>query len=114
MVLLTSPVFKPVEDAAGNPVPETEAIRVVQFNKVLRAAAARHPGVAQVVEFGEMMTPGNAFTDYYNGTRVRDDGVHFNDEGARLLGDRLLTELIGVVGASRPGTDTDGRSAPPG
>jgi peptidoglycan/LPS O-acetylase OafA/YrhL len=114
VALLTTPVFRAQETPDGKRLPETDPVRVVAFNKLLRAAAARHPDVAHVIEFGEMISPGNAYTEKFQGKPIRADGVHLNAEGARLVGDLLLPQIMEIARTRVPHATEDGRSAPPG
>ncbi|MGF7238356.1 MAG: acyltransferase family protein, partial [Frankia sp.] len=83
VALLTTPVFEPQEAPDGDYYPETDANRVVAFNHLLAAAAARHPGVASVVDFGHVLTPDDQYVSRINGEVVRwSDGVHVAPAGS--------------------------------
>jgi hypothetical protein len=99
VALLTTPAFERRETANGKPIPETDPARVARFNEIVRAAAARHPGEASVVEFGEMLTPGNTYTDTFRGARIRADGVHLDKGGTTALGDVLLPQIAAIARA---------------
>jgi peptidoglycan/LPS O-acetylase OafA/YrhL len=104
VVLMTTPAVQPREAADGSQFPETEASRVALFNQVLRAAAARHHGVASIADLNAVLTPGNRFTDHIDGVLTRADGVHITSEGGRVVGQALLPAIVALV---RP-TRTDG------
>jgi peptidoglycan/LPS O-acetylase OafA/YrhL len=99
VAMLTTPVFERRETSSGEPIPETDPARVARFNELVRAAATRHPGVANVIEFGEMLTPGNTYTDTFHGTRIRADGVHLDKSGTGALGDLLLPQISAIARA---------------
>ncbi len=114
VAMLTTPVFARRETSSGAPIPETDPARVAAFNVLVRAAAARRPRVAHVIEFGEMLTPGNTYTDTFRGVRIRADGVHIDKGGTGVLGDALLPQITAIAGEGRPPTDTGSPSVPPG
>jgi hypothetical protein len=114
VVLFTTPAFAPREAPDGTQYPETKVERVVQFNKLLRAAAARHPGVATVINLAGVLTPGNRYTDRVNGIVTRDDGVHITAEGGRLVGQATLPQIVELVRATRTEPPVATPSAPPG
>jgi hypothetical protein len=113
VVLFTTPVFEPREAPDGSVYPETKPERVVRFNKILRVAAARHPGTAGVLDLAAVLTPGNRYTDRLGGRIVRDDGVHITAAGGGLVGDAVLPRIVNLVREDLRTNTTVGRSAPP-
>jgi len=101
MVLMTSPCFDSGEQDNGQPWPEDSAVRLAQYNAMVREVAAEHPATVQVDDFGAQLCPGGVFTTYFNGVQVRDgDGVHIAPTPA--AGQWLDTHVLpGVVRVGR-------------
>jgi lysophospholipase L1-like esterase len=76
--------------------------RVDHWNALLRAAAARHPDAARVVDLNQFASPGG-YTDTLDGVApLRGDGVHFTDPGADLVARWLLPRLADVATLAAP------------
>ncbi len=111
VALLTAPVFEPQEAPDGDYYPETDATRVVAFNRLLAQAAARHPGVAALVDFGHVLTPDDRYAASINGEVVRwSDGVHVAPAGSELAARALFPRLVTLGRAAQART---ARSGPP-
>lgn len=101
VVLFTTPAVAAREGPDGTQFPETKSERVAQFNKLLREAASRHPGVASISDLNSVLTPGNRFTDHIDGILTRDDGVHITSAGGRIVGQALLPAIVRLVRPTR-------------
>jgi peptidoglycan/LPS O-acetylase OafA/YrhL len=101
VVLFTTPAVAAREGPDGTQYPETNSDRVAAFNKVLQAAATRHPGVASIADLNAVLTPGNRFTDHIDGILTRDDGVHITAAGGRIVGQALLPTIVQMVRQTR-------------
>ncbi len=113
VVLLTAPIFKPTEASDGSIYPETRAARVLLFNKVLRAAAARHPGTS-LIDITPILTPGNKYVDDLDGVRLRDDdGVHITNGGATRIGRAIIPELARIAQSAGAGGQPAQAAGPP-
>jgi len=101
MIMMTSPCFDSGEQDNGQPWPEDSAVRLAQYNAMVREVAAEHPATVQVDDFGAQLCPGGVFTTYFNGVQVRDgDGVHIAPTPA--AGEWLDTHVLpGVVRVGR-------------
>ncbi|HLZ38346.1 MAG TPA: acyltransferase family protein, partial [Mycobacteriales bacterium] len=99
--LLTAPYYHRAERPDGGLWPEDDPARVDRWNALVRDAAARHPGVAHVVDLGARTTgePG-VYRNHLDGIELRYDGVHFTGRAARYLGRWILPQ---VAGWPRPG-----------
>ncbi|MDQ1711127.1 MAG: hypothetical protein QOE45_577 [Frankiaceae bacterium] len=84
VALFTAPYYLRGERPDGGRFPEDDPARVDAFNRVVRAVAARHAGVA-VIDLNAALAPEGRFTKRINGALVRYDGVHVSGSGARLL-----------------------------
>jgi peptidoglycan/LPS O-acetylase OafA/YrhL len=94
LVLLTTPCRAYDEQPDGNPWPESTAARLQRFNQLQREAAARHPGLVTLVDFGAMVCPGGRYVTSIDGVRVRNvDGVHFPPAAIQPIAAQLLPEL---------------------
>ncbi len=94
LVLLTTPCRAYDEQPDGGPWPESTTTRLEQFNQLQREAAARHPGLVTVVDFGAMICPGGRYVTSIDGVRVRNvDGVHFPPAAIGPVAAQLLPEL---------------------
>jgi hypothetical protein len=101
---ITSPVHLAKYRSAFDPG------RVRHWNTLLRAAARRHPGVAQIVDLNHFASP-HGYTDTLDGitpfrgtnngpgTPIVQDGVHFTPAGAQLVAKWLLPRLAAIAAA---------------
>jgi hypothetical protein len=56
------------------------------FNRLVRQAVARHPGVASLIDENKLLDPKGVYTDYVEGIRVRDtDEEHPSVAGGMYL-----------------------------
>ncbi len=101
VVLFTTPAVAAREGPDGTQFPETKPERVAQFNKLLREAAGRHPGIASIADLNAVLTPGNRFTDHIDGVLTRDDGVHITAAGGHIVGEALLPAIVQLVRPTR-------------
>jgi SGNH domain (fused to AT3 domains) len=104
VALLTSPYYSAAESSATEPLNQSafDPPRVDHWNVLLRAAAARHPTEARIVDLNAFVSPGG-FTDTVAGvTPVRGDGEHFTDAGADLVATWLLPRLADVARLATP------------
>jgi lysophospholipase L1-like esterase len=92
VALLTAPYYKRGERPDGGRFPEDDPARVDRFDEIVRAVAARHPGV-RVIDLKTELAPHGVFTRRIDGTLVRYDGVHISPSGARLIRPWLWDEL---------------------
>ncbi|MDX6275197.1 MAG: hypothetical protein QOJ92_2407 [Frankiales bacterium] len=98
VAMTTSPYFHGREAPDGSRYPENDPARVDRFNQLLRAAVARHPGKAFVVDLGRRSCPDGHYTSTVDGIKIRSDGVHFTSAGARWLAPWLLPQLAARAG----------------
>ena len=78
MILMTAPCFDSGEQPSGQPWPEDSAIRLADYNNILRKVAAEHPQTTEVYDFGSKVCPGGAFERVIDGITIREaDGIHF-------------------------------------
>ena len=104
VALLTSPYNSAAEAAVAGPTNRSafDPPRVDHWNVLLRAAAARHPTEAQLVDLNAFVSPGG-YTDTVAGvTPVRGDGEHFTEAGADLVATWLLPRLADVARLAAP------------
>jgi peptidoglycan/LPS O-acetylase OafA/YrhL len=94
IALLTTPCRRFDESANGAPWPESSGARLDRFNELLRAAVARHPRVASVVDFKSMVCPGGTYVSHLSGVQIRNvDGIHFPNAAIPPIAKRLLPVL---------------------
>ncbi len=94
VALFTSPNFDDGEQPDGRPWPESDSARVDEYNAIVQAVAARHPGTVAVVPFGTYLDPGGHFTTTIRGVTVRgSDGIHTTMAGDALIAPELLAQL---------------------
>ncbi|HVM64064.1 MAG TPA: acyltransferase family protein [Acidimicrobiales bacterium] len=107
VVLCTAPYFLGLEAPGGGTYPENQPARVDEWNAIVRAAIARHPGVT-LFDLNSLVSPSGQYTATVNGAVVRSsDGVHFSDTAAAVLDPALLP----VVRAAAPRAGTLGGGA---
>jgi peptidoglycan/LPS O-acetylase OafA/YrhL len=79
----------------GSPWDMNLPSRTDAYNADLRAAAARQPGQASVVDLNQMLDPQGRYVSALNGVRVRDfDDEHISVAGGRWLQAALLPALV--------------------
>jgi hypothetical protein len=94
VALLTTPCRRFDESANGSPWPESSPARLDRFNELLRAAVARHPDVASVVDFKSMVCPGGKYVSKLGGVAIRNaDGIHFPEAAIPPVAEQLLPVL---------------------
>ncbi len=79
-----------------------DAPRVDHWNALLRAAAARHPTEARIVDLNAFASPGGYTETVAGVTPVRGDGEHFTEAGADLVATWLLPRLTDVARLAAP------------
>lgn len=98
VALLTMPYVTQTTDAPnGQPWDINQPSRTRAWNADVRRAAAAFPGVASVVDLNRMVDPGDRYTSYIDGVRVRDvDNEHFSPAGGLFLRPYLLPPLVSL------------------
>jgi hypothetical protein len=64
---------------------------------VFRDAAAAHPGVVTYIDFGRYLCPGGKEQVERDGVRVREDGVHFTNDGGAVVWRWLAPQLEDIA-----------------
>ena len=101
VVLCTAPYFAGLEAPGGGTYPENQPARVDEWNAIVRAAIARHPGVT-LFDLNALVSPGGQYTSTVNGVVVRSsDGVHFSSNAGAIVAPALMPVVRGVA---RPAT----------
>jgi hypothetical protein len=104
VALLTMPYQSSIGQEVQVPVyrSSVDIPRVNHWNALLRAAAARHPTEAEVIDLNGFASPGG-YTDSLDGVDpFRGDGTHFTDAGADLVATWLLPRLEQVATLAAP------------
>jgi peptidoglycan/LPS O-acetylase OafA/YrhL len=107
VAMLTLPYVTQTTDAPnGQPWDVNQPSRTRAWNADVRRAAAAFPGIASVVDLNRMVDPGDRYTSYIDGIRVRDvDNEHFSPAGGLFLRPYLLPPLV-ALGRERALTRT--------
>jgi hypothetical protein len=112
VILLTSPCFRPRElglgaDSEARLNPE----RVDDLNDVYWEFARQHVDQVVIVDLNGLVCPGGEYTDVtIDSVRLREDGVHFTSEGAKLVARWLAPEIIAALPEERRPTPGVGAS----
>jgi hypothetical protein len=94
------PCFTIPEQPDGSIAPADALLRAARYNALLRAAAARHPGVASVVDMNAQICPGGQVISSWRGIPLRQsDGMHFDPRSGPALGQLLVEPLRRLAGA---------------
>ena len=96
MVFLTLPfIAQTSAQPNGSPWDMNLPSRTDAYNADVRAAVARHPGQATVLDLNKMLDPNGHYVSYIDGVRVRDtDDEHISILGGELLRPQLLPSLV--------------------
>ena len=92
VVVATEPYNRRGEQPDGSLYPEDNPTRVTDWNRLLRAVVAAHPGT-RLLDLSRKLCPNGTFTWNVDGVQVRSDGVHLTPEGVRWLTPWLVREL---------------------
>jgi peptidoglycan/LPS O-acetylase OafA/YrhL len=92
LVLLTAPCFSPQQQDLGvwGEHERTEPWRVDWLNRVLRQYASAHPTDVTIGDLHKVLCPGGTFAADIAGVHVRNDGVHFTQEGSAFTLEWLI------------------------
>ncbi len=71
--------------------------RTTWVNGVFEEAAAAHAGTVTLVDLPGFLCPGGRLQEERDGVRLRYDGVHFTDEGGRVVWQWLAPQLERLV-----------------
>lgn len=98
VALLTMPYVAQTTDAPdGTPWDVNQPVRTKAWNADLRRAAAADPRVATVVDLNHMVDPGDRYTSYVDGIRIREvDNEHFSPAGGLYVRHLLLPALVAL------------------
>jgi hypothetical protein len=103
VMLLTCPCFRPRNaeiDAAAEI--RLDPRRVVFLNDLYREFAQQHPDQVVVADLNRLVCPEGENTDVtVDGVRLREDGVHFTNDGADLVARWLAPQIIAAVPEGR-------------
>src|SRR5215472_10205914 len=91
-VVATEPYNRGGERPDGSLYPEDNPIRVITWNRLLRAVVAAHPGT-QVLDLNHKLCPNGTFTWTVDGVQARSDGIHLTPQGVRWLAPWLVRKL---------------------
>jgi hypothetical protein len=98
VVLLTAPYTHRAEKPDGGTYPEDDPARVDAWNGLLRAEAAKDPGIVTILDLNRLVCPQGTFAWTVDGVRVRGDGLHFTPQGVqRVIAPWLLPRLAALA-----------------
>jgi peptidoglycan/LPS O-acetylase OafA/YrhL/lysophospholipase L1-like esterase len=87
LVLITTPYADPFS---------MEPESIDKFNALAREVASEWREPIEVIDLNSYLGPDGEYTPTLNGVRVRsDDNVHFNEEGAMIVGEWLAPRILG-------------------
>ena len=110
VVLLTAAYTHRAEKPDGSLYPEDQPSRVDSWNRLLRAAAGRHPRTVTVLDLNPLVCPHGRFTWTINNMRVRSDGLHYTPAAVqRIIAPWLLPKLAAIATGSYPAPLPAGR-----
>lgn len=114
--LMTAPCYEPGEQPDGQPWPTGSPSRLDVYNRLVREAAARFPGIASVFDLDALVCPGGSYHQSVDGVQVRlADGVHFTPNAGAYLGPRIWPSIVRVgLIERRAGTVRQVRPPSPG
>ena len=96
VVVLTTPRFER-DDGVTTEWTQNDTQRTDHFNQLLRDLAADNPDTVRVIDAGNFVCPANECPDQIDGVTMRPDGLHYGDEGAKVLARWLAPQLRDVI-----------------
>ena len=93
VIVANEPYNQRGEQPDGSLYPEDDPTRVDDWNKIVAARVAAHPGTV-LVDMNRKLGPDGRFTWNVDGVRVRSDGVHLSPAGADWLAPWLTAQLL--------------------
>jgi peptidoglycan/LPS O-acetylase OafA/YrhL len=97
--LATAPCYLRPERSDGTRYPQDDCTRVQDFNKLIRAVAAKHPSNVLVLDLYNFFSPDGKWHLDIGGQKVRDvDGVHFNIYGGKALAPVFFGQTRSLLG----------------
>jgi hypothetical protein len=112
LVFSTAPCTDEGEQPDGQPWPEDNPARLVEYNKLVRQVAALHPKTDSVVDLDAAACPGGKFTGALDGVAVRgSDGIHFTVQGGEVLAKDLMPAVV-AAGRAQMAVTTTTTTAP--
>jgi hypothetical protein len=100
VALIALPCITLPEQPDGSIAPADAVAREARYNALLQAAAARHPGVAAVVDMNAHICPGGQVVSSWHAIPLRQaDGIHFDPRSGPALGPLLVEPLRRLAGA---------------
>ena len=107
VVLLTSPYFERNDGVSATEWTENDRSRIDHFNDLLREVAARpeNSGRVDVLDLGRYLCPATSDPchEQINGVTIRDDGLHYGEDGARIVA-KWLTPQLRQLALGQPAT----------
>lgn len=99
VALITTPYYQRTQDNLGAPVdkPENHPERIAHWNELLKAAHFRHLDQTDVIDLNGYLAPTGVYTSTLKGLKFQSDGVHFTDEGSRIVAEWLGPQLSAMV-----------------
>ena len=101
VVVLTSPCITDLRESARLGQKSQEQWRIVNYNRILRTFAARHPTAVTLVDLHGLLCPTGTFTPLLAGQPFTEDGIHFTPEGGPRVWKWLYPKLDGVPATAR-------------
>jgi peptidoglycan/LPS O-acetylase OafA/YrhL len=97
VALFTAPYFHSGDQPNGQPWDNDSAARVNRLNQILKAVAARHPGVVSVIPLHKYLDPHGQFTWSVDGNVIRQpDGIHTTLATGAYLAPLVLPQLAAL------------------
>jgi len=97
VMLCTAPYDQGIEEPDGGTYPENVPTRADEYNELVHAAIARHPGVV-LFDLGQLVSPDGHYASTIDGVAVRSsDGVHFSPAGGGWVASRLLPAIVAAA-----------------
>ncbi len=103
LAILTTPCFATVRRDLGQwgEAERSDPARVQWLNNVWRRYAADHPTDVHILDVDSQACPGGTYASTIRGTRMRTDGSHFTDAGAKLMWEWLAPRLHHIAAHAR-------------
>lgn len=87
----------PENNLSEGSVPRNDMSRVAWVNDIIRSAVTAHPANPMIIPSQSLLCPNGKYEKTIDGIVVREDGVHYTEEGAPYVWNKLLIPALNTI-----------------